>query len=213
MELESIVGKEQSEAIDKMSPGSKLKALREISEQMPNGADLSVLQRHIVNLMSEQRSSLEFAVPTFAPNMYDVLVTDIKPSDLTKIGEELGSIALSETEDIPNFPVQGILFGPGQRVFIPLIVKKRTKSIKVNFLFDTGSPSTYLRQETLRVLGFQDSTPTETNVIIHGTVLTVYLSSNHFENVDLLGQDYLSAIRGFVNIDYPLKTIAVNMKS
>jgi hypothetical protein len=39
---------------------------------MPNGPELAVLQRHIMNLMSEQRSSLDFAVPIVAPNLYDV---------------------------------------------------------------------------------------------------------------------------------------------
>jgi hypothetical protein len=49
-------------------------------------------------------------------------------------------------------------------------------------------------------------------VKIHGTAMTVYLSSNHFENVDLLGQDYITAIRGLVSIDYTLKEIVVNVK-
>jgi len=211
-ELESIVGKEPLREINKMTPNSKVSALRKISEEMPNGPKLAVLQRYIVNLMSEQRSSLDFAAPIVAPNLYDVLILDITSSDLNKIGEELESISLSEAQVVPSFPVKGILFGQGQRMFVPLIVSKRSKSINVNFLFDTGSPNTYLRRETLAALGFVQSTPTETNVNIHGTAMTVYLSSNHFENVDLLGQDYMTAVRGTVCIDYPLKEIVVNVK-
>jgi hypothetical protein len=211
-DLEKIVGKEPLREINKMTPNSKVSALRKISEQMPNGPELAVLQRHIVNLMSEQRSSLDFAAPIVAPNLYDVLILDITSADLNKIGEELESIPLSETSVTPSFPVKGILFGQAQRMFLPLIVSKRSKSINVNFLFDTASPNTYLRQETLAALGFVESTPTETNVIIHGTAMTIYLSSNHFENVDLLGQDYMTAIRGVVGIDYPLREIVVNVK-
>jgi hypothetical protein len=40
-----------------------------------------------------------------------VQVPDITPSTLNKIGEELDSVALSETTATPVFPVQGILFG------------------------------------------------------------------------------------------------------
>lgn len=211
-DLEAIIGTAKLEAIKKMSPNRKLTALREISEQMANSNELAVLQRHIVNLMSEQRSSLDFAVPAAPPQAYDVLILDITPADLTAIGDELGSIALSEATATPTFPVQGILFGIGQRMFVSLIVSKRRKSINVNFFYDTGSPNTYLRRETFAALGYEENIPTEMNVVIHGTALTVYLSSNHFENVDLLGQDFFTAIRGLVTIDYPLKLVQIKVK-
>lgn len=211
-ELERILGKTRLEMIEKMSLNSKLSTLREVSEGMPNGADLAVLQRHIVKVMSEQRSSFDFATLSIAPEAYDVLISDITPGDLTKIGEELESTALSETEAEPAFPVMGIVFGNGQRIFVPLIVAKRGKSINVNFLYDTGSPNSYLRRETLAALGFGENTPSETNVVIHGTALTVYLSSNHFENVDLLGQDFFRAIRGLVTIDYPMSIVQITTK-
>jgi hypothetical protein len=92
-------------------------------------------------------------------------------------------------------------------MFVPLIVTKRKISLKVNFLYDTASPNTYLRPETLSALGFTENTSNETNVLIHGTAVTVYTSSHHFENVDLLRQDFLTAIRGLVTIDYPLRQV------
>jgi nucleoside-diphosphate-sugar epimerase len=61
-DLENIVGKEPLREINKMTPNSQVSALRKISEQMPNGPEFAHLQRHILNLMSEQRSSLDFAV-------------------------------------------------------------------------------------------------------------------------------------------------------
>lgn len=208
-DLEKIFGKESLTKINKMSPGSKVAALRKISEQMPKGPELATLQGHIVDLMSEQRSSLDFAVPVVPPNKYDVLILDITPEDLNQIGEELESLPLSETSASPTFPVRGILFGQSHRMFVPLIVSKRSRVINVNFLVDTGSPNTYLRAETLAALGYQENIPSETVVVIHGTAVTVYVSTNHFENVDLLGQDYLAAIRGLVTINYPMKFLAI----
>ena len=209
--IEEIVGRDQFLEINKMSPNSKIAALRKISDQIPNSADLVILQTYIVNLMSDQRSSFDFAVPIPPPNAYDVLIQDINPTTLSVIGEELGVISLSQTSATPNFPVRGILFGQCQRAFVPFIVMKREISINVNFLYDIGSPNTHLRPETLAALGFQE-TPTETNVFIHGTAMTVYVSSNHFEIVDLLGQDFMVAIRGVVTIDYPCKIVDIRIK-
>ena len=114
-----------------MSPNSKIAALRKISDQIPNSADLAILQTYIVNLMSAQRSSFDFAVPIPPPNAYDVLIQDINPTTLSVIGEELGVISLSQTSATPNFPVRGILFGQCQRAFVPFIVMKREISINV----------------------------------------------------------------------------------
>lgn len=81
------------------------------------------------------------------------------------------------------------------RIFIPLIVTKREISIIVLFLFDTTSPSTYLRTDTLMALGFTDTTPLSTIVDIHGMSMNVHRSQGNFENVDLLGQDFMSRAR------------------
>ena len=208
--LESILGGEEYQELKKMSPNSKISALRKLSEKMENGSDLSTMQTHLFRLMDEKRSHLEFAAPTVSPFTYDILVSDISEADLSRIGEELGVVALSLAIADPIFPVNGIMYGSGVRVFIPLVVKKRGISINVNFLFDTGSPNTHLRQETLHALGFSESVPSEINAVIHGTSLTVYLSQNHYENVDLLGQDFMIAVRGKLILDYPLRQCSLH---
>jgi hypothetical protein len=71
-------------------------------------------------------------------------------------------------------------------VFIPLIVTINPQSIK----------ALTLRRPDITRQSFDN----------------VYLSSNHFEPVDLLGQDYLSAIRTVVTIDYPFETVMVLIK-
>lgn len=188
-------------------------SLKRISEQMPNGPELAILLRHIVDLLGEQRSSLDFAASLMAPNEYDVFILDVVlTEDLSRIGAELNSTPLSPALGQPSFAVRGILFGQGQRIFVPLIVARRAISVNVIFLFDTASPNSYLQRETLAALGFQGSIPSKTNVVIHGTAMTVHVSSNHFENVDLLGQDYFVAIRGLVTIDYPLRSLEISMK-
>lgn len=212
--LEQIVGKSDTDRINKMSPNSKLSSLRSIASEMENGKELAILQRYIVNLMEQRRDSLEFPSDTVTvhPAAYDVLIGDITPQDKCIIGDELGTVALEATEADVAFPIEGILYGAGSRIFIPLIVSKRGVSINVHFLFDTGSPCTYLRSETFAALGYGENIPSDTNVIIHGTAVTAYLAHGQFENVDLLGQDYMVAIRGVVTLDYPLRKCIVNQK-
>ena len=74
-----------------------------------------------------------------------------------------------------------------------------------------GSPkNTHLRPKLLLLLGFQENTPIETNVLIQGIAMTVYASSNHFEYVDLMGQDFM--VRGLVTVDYPCKIVNIHIK-
>eukprot|EP01039_Chlorochromonas_danica_P004138 gene4138-4541_t len=149
------------------------------------------------------------AQPVVPPHEFDVKV-NVTPEILTQIWEELGSVPLSETSVIPTFPVHGIVFGLSLCVFLPFVVSKRSKAINVNFLVDTACPYTYLRSETRAALGFQESISSGTNVLIHGTAITVYPSANNFEDVDLLGQDYFTSIRASMSINYPEKTVEVS---
>ena len=148
--------------------------------------------------MEEQRTCpLEPLHMTIPPNEYDVLITDITEGDMLKIGEILGLVC-----DPPVFPIKGIMYGQNVRVFVPLVVKVRQTSINVNFLFDTGSPVSYLRAETFENLGFRESVPSEVVANIHGFSAPVHLSHGHFENVNVLGQDYLRRVGIIATLDY-----------
>ncbi len=132
------------------------------------------------------------------------LMFDITNDDLENIGTTLGYQPLSETTREPSLPVLGTLFGRNSRVFIPMVLSWRSKSINVNFLLDTASPNTYLREETFVALGF-GNTPKSTTVIVHGINHIVHPSTPNFKNVDILGQDYLQTIAVQVEITYPLR--------
>ena len=122
-------------------------------------------------------------------------------------------MALHNASDItPTFPVEGILYGTGCRIFLPMIVSKCNVSIHVHFLYDTGSPYTYLRAATFAALGYKESVPSDANVVIHRTAITAHLASGHFDDVDLLGQDFMVASRAIVLTDYPLRTCSVTVE-
>jgi len=147
------------------------------------------------------------------PKLFDVLITDITDTDLRTIGNELGSLRLSAAAEFQSNdnPINGLIYGPTFRVFVPIIVSKKHININVTFLFDTGSPNTYLREDTMRALGFVDNIPSDTMVRINGIGITAYLSRGHFVNVDIMGQDCMAFLRAKVLLDYGLKTVEVQV--
>ncbi|MDX1904529.1 MAG: hypothetical protein SFU27_10260 [Thermonemataceae bacterium] len=154
---------------------------------------------------------LERALPYILPNEYDVLITDINDNDLESVGRELNVARLSSAEGEGSFPVRGIMYGGNVRMFVPLVVKKRGVKVNAIFLIDSGSPNTYLRQDTLASLGFIESMPFDTSAHIHGYQMTVYRSRGHFENVDLLGQDFMRFARVQAHYNYKDLEISLNI--
>lgn len=107
--------------------------------------------------------------------------------------------------------IRSNIYGPTLRVFVPMIVRKGHVNINVHFLFNTASPNTYLREDTMRALGIADSSLTDPMMLlINGIGITVYRSRGHFENVDLLGQDWMAFLRARVLLDYGSKTAQVH---
>ena len=156
---------------------------------------------------------LETAVPIINPDDYDVLISDVRDTDFEVIGEEVGYTrhASFTTSNLPQ-TVRGVMWGPSLRAFIPLVITKRGVSIIVLFLFDTGSPSTYLREDTLSKIGFAENTPRSTKVDLHGTTMDIYKSHGHFENVDLLGQDFMRKSNCILQLNYPKELVDVSFE-
>ena len=149
--------------------------------------------------------------PLVLPENYEVLITDIQDNDLKSIGDRLGVHRLEETEKSDaTLPVQGIIRGISVRMFVPLVIGYKDLYIHVIFLIDTGSPNTYLRIDTFEKLGFKDHIPSDVNMEIQGTTLTVYPSHSHFTNVDLLGQDFMTQTNIRMVADYKRKTILLD---
>ena len=90
--------------------------------------------------------------PTDMPDLYDILLSDIDEKVLhNEISTALGSAYLSETPHLisPLATVDGIMFGRNDRVLFPLVVRlpRKSHSYVIHFLYDSGSPHTFLSQE------------------------------------------------------------------
>lgn len=204
----------QQEEYERLCSAGKKAFLKELIASEPDEESHVGLAKMLFSLEDEDaKYSAMDSRSKHDPKLFDVLINDISEIDLQNIGTELSAPRLSVAAKFESNtdPINGIMYGPTLRVFLPLIVSKRRKNITVLFLFNTGSPNTYLREDTLRALGFLENIPSDTNVIINGTGVTVYQSRGHFENVDLIGQDWMAFSRAKVLLDYGLKTAEVRM--
>ena len=136
------------------------------------------------------------------PASFDVTITDITEADLAHLGRDhfgFERLSLASPADT-RFPARGVIDGPNRRVFVPLTVRHSGgEPVRVIFLIDTGAPCTFLREDTLRALGFVDGAP---NVFINGIKISVSVAHGHFASVDLLGADFLFRARATVGVDY-----------
>ena len=150
-------------------------------------------------------------VNTPPPEAYDILISDISEEDITQLGEELQTFNLSDAVTEGTFPIAGTFYGENLRLFVPLTVKKRKACKWVLFLLDTGSPYTFLRTDTYRELGFQEFVPSTTQVSINGVSISVSPSHGNFENINLLGQNFLKAANVNLAINYKAGTVALQL--
>jgi hypothetical protein len=85
------------------------------------------------------------------PNLFDILLSDIDEKLLhDEISTALGLAYLLETPHLtsPHITVDGIMFGKHDRVIFPLVVNiHKSRSYVIHFLYDSGSPFTFLSQE------------------------------------------------------------------
>ncbi len=142
---------------------------------------------------------------------FDILLQDAQSSDVEEIASALGVDHLGPPKVDAKFPLQGIVYLgrlETNHVWFPVqistefqshpvkLLEKSARRVDVVMLSATGSPKTYLCRKTFTALGWgktADFTKGGVNVKIQGKAHTVHLSHGMFEDVDLLGQDFLRA--------------------
>jgi len=99
---------------------------------------------------STQIRSLLDVMPSDNPELFDVVFTDVDRRVLRRgVSEKLGCSYLSRAANIlkPMPEIKGILFGFHQRPFFAITTTYEQISYNLHFLFDTGSPFTYLSDD------------------------------------------------------------------
>jgi hypothetical protein len=147
------------------------------------------------------------------PDIMDIMLTDMNHAKCANISRtDFGFEYNAPTTDIPSFPIHGfVLSEPYGRNIIPIIIQYKKKVIKSIAIVDTGNPFVHLSEQTLKALGIVDAT--HANVRMHGSTTFVYLSTNHFKDVNVVGASFLKSNRLTLVADYNDNTVEIHKSS
>jgi len=141
---------------------------------------------------------------------FDILLTDIKGETIRKM-EIGGAKHLSETSSVAQPTLNGTIFGDYSRVLVNAVLSAKGRSINATMLVDTGSPYTFLTDETFKALqiDLHDQPGDQAFVLVNGQRTKTHLSKAHFEEVNVLGTNFLDFCE--VSISYPKKTAKITI--
>jgi hypothetical protein len=142
---------------------------------------------------------------------FDILLTDIKAETIRRI-EIDGTKYLSEVSgDSHSSVLNGVTFGDYSRVLVKAVLTAKGKSLNAIMLVDTGSPYTFLTGETFKALqvNLEDQPEDQAFVLVNGQRTKAHLSKAHFEDVNVLGTNFLEFCE--VTISYPKKKALITI--
>jgi predicted aspartyl protease len=147
---------------------------------------------------------------------YDILLSDIVGETIS--GLEIDGVKhLSSADDTSPATVhstlKGITFGPYNRVLVMACLSKKKKQfVNAIMLVDTGSPFTFLTEETFKAIGINihDQPGDHCDIQINGERTTVSISTAHFQDVNVLGSNFLRMCEVF--LDYPQQKVQITVK-
>jgi hypothetical protein len=188
---------------------------REIMES-ENSGEHSSLSGLLDNLIMEKATTLLMS-PDFEVvdvNDYDIVLTDIKGETIRTL-EIDGSTHLSEAQtsiEQVSVSLNGVTYGDYSRVLVRAVLSAKQKSVNAIMLVDTGSPYTFLTDETFKALGINlEEQPSDQAfiVLVNAQRTKAHLSKAHFEEVNVLGTNFLDFCE--LQVNYPKKTARITI--
>ena len=149
---------------------------------------------------------------------FDVLISDIKPEDLPgRISKFMGVNYLSYENEI-RWPLEGRIIASEKklRILFTVPVAARQKTVNVHFIFDTGSPRTYLAKSVIdalevpevclgsEVFKYNGVKWSDVNISDFQTVpadVNGEAKPCHFGGINILGMDFLDKIDAILIVD------------
>lgn len=144
-------------------------------------------------------------------NTPKMFLNDVTKDTLADVARQLGTNYLGPSA-VLSWPVQGKLFGINHRPLIALPVKfpKKCDYITLVFLVDTGAPMSCISKDVIDFV-----TPKGSNiqdqfyVLINGIRQQVNLSKDHYEDIHLIGADYLQTINCQLHLNYGMSSFTM----
>ena len=150
---------------------------------------------------------------------FDILLTDIKGETIRQMEIDGGRhLSVCDADGLDGgsgsrtvSSLNGITFGDYSRVLVRAILTAKGKSLNAIMLVDTGSPYTFLTNETFEALeiNLEEHPSDQAFVLVNGQRTKAHLSKAHFEDVNVLGTNFLDFCE--VSINYPKKTARITI--
>lgn len=152
----------------------------------------------------------------YIPSEFDILLTDVHSKDLHHdIAKQLNHLYLSNCDyDDAVTHIDGIIWGPHNRIFVPMIVRIGDVKKHVHFLLDTGSPKTYISQEVFTSFNKMISNPNNPvslNINNHRIMVFQSPEKSHYEDINILGTDFLKTYNAKLTIDFEHDKVQIVM--
>ncbi|CAB4413447.1 unnamed protein product [Rhizophagus irregularis] len=138
-------------------------------------------------------------------NGFDHLLVDIHSKDLhEQISKRLKIQYLSDSSPSEFKEAKGIFFGPYFRIIVSLPVQIKQKRKNVHFIVNTGSPKTYICKEVYESFGLTTSDSTVHSILLNNIFTIIHLppSDSHFNDINILGTEYLKIAHANLTIDF-----------
>ncbi len=145
------------------------------------------------------------------PSHNDILLMDLPVGKLKIKTKEIFQFQYNSlySGGIGTFPIHGVIIeDTKKRLIIPIVVKYKKKTIQTTCVLDTGSPWTHFSQETFDAVGISH-VESYAQIAVHGLPIPVYLSVNHFADINLCGQSFLGDNLLKLTVDYRKRKVVV----
>ena len=161
-----------------------------------------------------------------APDLQDMMLTDVTSEKLhSEISAELETEYLSLATTNQSSPLRGYITGVNNRLMLNIVTRRVSRrdidpeypAFNVIFVCDTGSPSTFLCAEAMRVLlgpSGSDFLPQLLPVQLADFPLPVKAhlspSTSHFHDANVIGMDVLAQVKTTVsgkNFSFEISTM------
>lgn len=141
----------------------------------------------------------------------DILLVDLPVTKLKIKTKEVFQFEYNSpyTRGIGTFPIHGVILeDTKKKLIIPIVIKYKKKAIQTTCVLETGSPWTHFSQETFEAIGISH-VESYAQIAVHGLLIPVYLSVNHFADINLCGQSFLGDNLLRLTVDYRKRKVAV----
>lgn len=145
------------------------------------------------------------------PTLNDILLMDLPVTKLKIKTKEVFQFEYNSpySGGVGTFPINGVILEETKkRLVIPIVVKYKKKAIRTTCVLDTGSPWTHFSQETFDAIGISH-VEGYAQIAVHGLPIPVYMSVNHFADINLCGQSFFGDNLLKLIVDYRKRKVTI----